>query len=157
MATIQDALRTGAIKLHQTSEWESRAAVRSLYVAEDFWEWTDSVASLHTMKSGGRTLYEHIEQGLNDMLCARRPSGGDLNRIDPHRDGIWKLKVEGVRIFGWFCAQNEFVVVAGELKTELKAAPKLHDALQKKVMQFARRHGLTDTILMGDLKDVLSH
>lgn len=157
MATVQDAIRVGVLEDFRLPDWELRPAQRPLAVAPELWEWADETPEMFDKKrsEGGRLLIEHLEQGLQDMCCAAHPSGADLHRVDPQGEGIWKLTVPGVRVFGWFHARSQFVAVAGELKSRLKANPSLHGVKQQEVRAFAQRHGLEQTILLGDHRDVL--
>src|SRR5690349_15535254 len=128
MATIDDRLK-GVAELFELPDWEIRQTVNRLWIVPSFWDQFDANAGLHDekLKQGGRTIGEHIEQGLCDFRCSERPSAGDLRRMLPNKKGIWKIHVPGARIYGWCPAPQSFVAVSFALETDTKTDKKLND------------------------------
>lgn len=156
MTTIQAALRSGVLEEFRLSEWERRDPLRPLYVAGELFDWVESNEDLHIAKwgnrTGGRTRYEHLEQMFNDFRCDVRPLVGDMNRVQPTKQGIWKMQCPGLRIFGWVPAPHSFVAVAPEFAdaTHGKGAGARIDELVRDTLKFAADHGLESTIIKGD-------
>lgn len=100
--------------------------------------------------AGGRTRSEHLLTTLSDFRCAERPGGGDLRRLMPTKEGVWKLHPPGLRAYCFFCAPHALVAVDLALEEDTKADKGLNDAKMQGVLSFLREHGLQQTILRGD-------
>ncbi|WP_136623897.1 hypothetical protein [Bradyrhizobium centrolobii] len=152
MATIDDVLGTIA-ELYDLPAWEPRQTVNQLWVAPKFWDAFDSTDALHDDKLtiGGRTIAEHIEQGLCDFRCSERPNAGDLRRMLPNKKGVWKIHVPGARIYGWCPRARAFVAVGFALETDTKRISTLNDSKREDVLTFIKTHKLEDSVLLGDI------
>lgn len=153
MATILDAVRSCCVEVYEKPIWEHRLAKRSIYVRPEFWNWVDNDERLHddAHSQGGRTLFEHLEQAFCDHMCSAKGLGhGDLKRVSPTREGIWKIHSIGLRTFGWCLESGDFVVVCGGLIGDVKGPPPLYDVYKQKCLDFAKAESLEQTITLGD-------
>jgi hypothetical protein len=156
MATIDDAVKAHALELHPLPEWETRPAVRPLWIACGFWTEFDAVPELHDMSyaEGGRSLAEHIQQIFCDFRCSKRPSAGDLKRMRPTSKGVWKLHPAAVRVYGWCPKPQSFVAVTLALKTATLADQKLSNVKRDQVSTFIKTNKLQSFVLRGDINAV---
>jgi hypothetical protein len=96
MATVEEALKAAGLELYELPDWETRLPINQLWIAPSFWKWFDETPELDDpkLKSGSRTLAEHIEQLFCELRCSERLGGGDLRRMMPNAKGIWKFHPE---------------------------------------------------------------
>lgn len=163
MATIAKAVRDGALEVHRLPEWETRNAIRLLYVAPEFYQWVDKTDALHVVLKDGsrRSTFDHIEQLMADICCSDQPAAGGIRRMMPTNKGIWKIHGVNCRMYGWCCAPNTLVLVTGALEGETKN-PDRHNDAEKNinnlkrdfVSAFIRRHSLAETVVRGDIRAV---
>lgn len=127
--------------------------MNQVWGAPIFWDAFDAADALHDekLKIGGRTIGEHIEQGLCDFRCSKRPGAGDLRRMLPNRKGVWKLHVPGARIYGWCPRPRSFVAVEIAIEVDTKTDAKLNDTKREAVLAFIKAHKLEDLVLLGDI------
>lgn len=159
MATIDQALANGVLERYWKPDWEMRSALRSICVAPELFDWIDNTPGLLAEENfqGGRDLVEQLEQFFCAMMCDQRPSGGDLRRVMPVRLGIVKWHPPGLRVFGWYHEPGEFVAVAAAMSKDTHGpggaarVAKLRDA----VWAFAEKHGLTGTVLKGEIYEII--
>jgi hypothetical protein len=152
MATLDDVLGKVA-EAYVLPSWEVRQTVNQLWVTPGFWQGFDGTAALHDEKlaQGGRTVGEHIEQGLCDFRCSERPSAGDLRRMMPNKHGVWKIHVPGARIYGWCPRVRSFVAVSFALEGDTKTDKALNDVKLKEVLSFVRTNNLDKSVILGDI------
>lgn len=157
MATIADAIKSGRLAPYLLPEWERRSPIRNLYVRPEFFDWADSNAALMDMKlgKGGRDRLEHLEQLFCDFRCSQRPGAGDLKRMMPTSDGVWKMHPYGLRIYGWFPEKGTFAVVTGALVEDTKSTKGLNDQKLDEVLSFISQNKLTGHVILGDINAVL--
>jgi hypothetical protein len=156
MATIEEALARGILEDYALPEWETRPPIRSLHMPPEFFDWVDNTAELYDQSRmiGRRTLYDHLVLMLNEFRCAPSLGAGDLRRMMPTSRGIWKMHPNGLRLYGWCYRPHAMVVVTGALADDTKKVKRLNDNKSKEVVDFARRHGLIETILRGDHREI---
>lgn len=152
MATIRDALNARLLEEWPLPDTESRSPRRPLYIAGELYDWVDNAQDLYRIKAneGGRSRYEHLLQAFADFRCDARPLAGDLHRVIPTSDGIWKFHPVGLRVFGWVPAPHAFVAVRIGRTEDCHGPRSIANALRKDVLAFAIRHGLQGTIQPGD-------
>jgi hypothetical protein len=152
MATLEDAVKAKVLEPYDLPDWERRLPIRSLWVAYELWDWTDSTGALHDMahRIGGRTLYEHLEQMFCEFRCAPRFPAGDLRQMMPTRKGVRKLHPPKLRIYGWCPRSHAFVAVTGALEADTKSDKKLNDKKRDEVLTFIKTHKLEHLVLKGD-------
>ncbi len=113
MATIASALRDKVLEEYALPEYEGRQPIRTLYVASELFDWVDVTEQLYvenwSQQHGARTRFEHLQQMFADFRCDKRPLVGDLNRVQPTRNGLWKMQCPGLRVYGWVPSANQFV------------------------------------------------
>lgn len=156
-ATISHGLSQGWIELFEVPEWESRMALRPLYVTPGFWTWIDNTPELHApMKAlGSRSIFEQIELMLIEFRCAERPPGAsELRRMVPTKHGVWKAHPPGARLFGWVPEPGSLVVVSGERESIIKSNRPLYDQHLQGVMDYQKLHGLESWIVRGDYRAI---
>jgi hypothetical protein len=151
MATIEDAVKAQVLEPYALPQWESRLAIRPLWISYVFWDWADK-DELHDIVHGiaRRTLFEHIEQMFCDFRCSERFSAGDLRRILPTKKGVWKMHPPRLRIYGWCPAPHSFVVVGGAFESDTKNDKKLNDKKRDDVLSFITANQLQQHVLIGD-------
>jgi hypothetical protein len=156
MTTIESMAAEGALKLFELPEWESRLPLWPLYIAPTFEDWAEKTAALvdPEMKIGRRFLGEHLVQCLSDFRCSRRPSAGDLRRMLPNKNGIWKMHPPGLRLYGWAPKPRTFVVVTGALEIDTKKDKRLNDRKRSEVLAFIKANTLKKWIVIGDINAV---
>ncbi len=156
MATIDNMIASGALKLFDLPSWETRLPLWPLYIATEFEEWANLTPELvnPAEKIGGRFLVEHLAQCLCDFRCSRRPPAGDLRRMMPNKKGIWKLHPPGLRLYGWCPKPQSFVVVTGALEIETKKNKKLNDDKLLQVVNFIKTNKLQACVVIGDINAV---
>jgi hypothetical protein len=151
MATIEDDLKTSGLELYSLPEWERRQPIRQLWVHPDFWDWFDKTNELHDDKIGARTLAEHIEQIFCDIRCSKRPGAGDLRRMMPNKQGVWKVHPAKTRLYGWAPKTDCLAVVCGALESETNDKTKgpINDQKRDDVINFIKVHKLS--VKLGDI------
>jgi hypothetical protein len=159
MATIKNTLDRGILDVFTPPEWEPRLSIRPLYIAPTLLQTADTTAALHdkALAIGRRTLFEHLLMAFCDFTCEKRYRTGDLKRVMPTGDGIWKMHAPGLRIYGWVPAIHEFAAVTFATERETKADRSLNSKKKKEVQDFIKRHGLGETIVRGDINAVFPH
>lgn len=157
MATIQQAIKKGVLEPFALPDWETRPSQRPLYVSPELYNWTDNKPELmsEAHKVGNRLLVEHLVQTLCDFRCADRPGAGDLRRVQPTKHGVWKLHPPKLRVYGWFCAPKQLVLICGALEDETKLDRTLNDKKRDEVRDFAKVHHLEETMMKGDARAVI--
>ena len=158
MSTIDRAILSGALLEYRVAGDETREQVRPLYYAPEFEEWVEDEERLEarTHYQHGLSLAEHIEIRLADLVCENPLHRHGIFSVDPTYQSVWKVSAEGVRLFGWFCKPDIFVLVTGALKTDLKQNADLHQDHVTRVANFRKRHGLDDAVIKGDVPEVLT-
>jgi hypothetical protein len=153
MATIDDMVRAGVLEPYELPEWETRQPFNRLWVAQDFWLEFDAMVVLHdaSVLIGRRTIGEHIELLLNDFRCSKRPSAGDLKRMTPTSDGVWKLHPPGARVYGWCPFPESFVAVTLATEQATKSDKGLNNQKRKRVVNFVKTNGLQTSVVYGDI------
>lgn len=152
MATIANIVQTKIVEVYQLPSWEPRLPLRQLWVAYQFWDWVENTIELHddSFKSGGRTLFEHMEQIFCDFRCSKRIGAGDIRRMVPNVDGIRKMHPVGLRIYGWAPEKDSFVAVTGTLESVTKRDKMTNDNKMKCVLDFIKSNNLKHTVTQGD-------
>lgn len=153
MATIPDIIAKGELKPYELPDWEARLPINPLCYTPALEKWIRATEELNdpTMKIGGRTMLEHLDQTFCDLRCSDRPAAGNLRRMMPNRHGIWKLHPPGLRIYGWCPAPRSFVAVTGALESETKTNKKLNDKKRDEVRAFIKLHDVGAHIVRGDI------
>jgi hypothetical protein len=156
MATIDSVIAAGHLSPFELPEWESRLAIRSLFVTPDFLDWADDTDALHdeTNAIGGRTLFEHLLLMFCEFRCAPRVRYGDIKRMMPTSKGVWKMHPPGLRIYGWCPDLQQFASVDGALESETKTTKNLNDVKRNIVLAFIKQHGLGNSVKYGDFTAV---
>mgnify|MGYP006983099743 CR=1 FL=1 len=141
--------------MYELPDWEPRQAIRRLWIAKDFWVEFDAIDELHEVRAslGRRSIGEHIEAMFNDLRCAERPSAGDLRRMMPNKDGIWKLHPPGARVYGWCPFPESFVAVTLALEPDTKDKSKgnVNNEKRNLVKQFIHTNKLEKYVVLGDI------
>jgi len=156
MATIGTVVAEGRLALLKLPEWEVRQPVRPLWVTPELLEGVRTTAALHdvALGAGGRTIAEHLTQFMCDFRCSPRLHAGDLRRMMPNKNGVWKMHPFALRIYGWAPAVHQFVAVCWALERETKSDRQLNDTKRDEVLDFVRANGLRGTITYGDINAV---
>jgi hypothetical protein len=156
MATVEDAVRAGALHVFDLPDWEVRLPIRQLWVTTELLDWANMTPELHDMarRVGGRTLFEHLLQIFCDFRRSERFPAGDLRRVMPTKEGVWKLHPPKLRIYGWCPGPNKFVAVTYAFEADTKGDKTLNDKKRDEVLTFIKAHKLQHTILRGDIRAV---
>jgi hypothetical protein len=151
MATIQDALGSKLIEEWRIPEHLGGDPKRPVYLAGELFDWIDNAMDLHdpAQRKGGRSPFEHLEQSLRDFRCCNGPDYGDIRCVTPQHKGVWSLHCPSGRLLGWIPAPHQFVGIYWVRMSDAHGKGKISEA-RKKVLQFAKDHGLEETIQPGD-------
>ncbi|MBD3774669.1 MAG: hypothetical protein IE921_13935 [Rhodobacteraceae bacterium] len=130
-------------------------SVRSVYATDEFSRWRED--DLPYMESHGRSDLSPDEE-VDDFL--RRFQLGksltDIARLSPTSDGVWEVKLQQLRLTGWFVARDELVLAAGEDADALKSPGKpTYGQLRR--FTLGQRENLGLDYVKGDQRDVISH
>lgn len=154
MATIAGALRGQVLHEFVLPGHEGRTPLRPLYLSTELFDWIDETDELYEEnwgpRSGGRSMAEHLSQTFCDFRCDARPLVGDLNRVLPTSKGVWKIHSPGLRIYGWVPAPHAFVAVEPAYSADVHGAGSSTKEMVRKVIDFAKTHGLHGTFQRGD-------
>lgn len=155
MATLSGLTKGSAppVSEYELPEEDDRCAIRTLFMATDVFETVDADPRYYdsSILEGLRTPLEHLEQFLCDLRCAARPRVGDIKRMMPTKDGIWKAHPPTLRVFGWCWDHYCFIPVSVGLEVDIKADKTLYDVHVAKVQGFIAQHSLQSTVLPGDI------
>ena len=156
MATIGDTVAAGRLVLFKPPDWEKRQPVRPLWATPELITWADTTQALHdpVLGMGQRTRFEHLLQMFCDFRCSRRLHAGDIKRVMPTKNGVWKMHPFGLRIYGWAPEPNEFAAVTWATVEETKVDKRLSDAKRKEVLAFLKANGLRYCVTYGDVANV---
>lgn len=133
-------------------EHELRTPVRRVLAAPEFFDWLDETPELREQTIGARTLHEHAEAMLCELRCSAKPRAGDLRRMMPDRARVWKAHPPKLRLYGWIAPGSEFVAITGAQEAHTKSDKRLNDRKRNEVLDFAKRHELTTTMMRGDIR-----
>lgn len=137
MATLYDLVGRGKLKRLEPELDEDELPLRYLYCAPEFENWVSNVLAA-AKKDRGRDLVP-VEQlwliAREFVMGAPMAYGVHHKKLDPLQQHVWELRTEDVRLFGWFAAQNCFVIVCGEMKKFLVKRKQYEPHIQT-VVQF---------------------
>ena len=154
MATIAECIRDGILAEFAMPDFDPREPRRRLLVATELFDWIDGTEKLYdqnwSRKNGGRTIAEHLERTFADFRASRFPLVGDIRRVQPASKGVWKIHSPGLRVFGWVPQPHEFVCVVADFVENTHGAGSTVRLKVGQVLNFAKIHGLEDTIKRGD-------
>lgn len=130
-------------------------SVRAVYATSEFSRWRDD--DLPYMGSHGRSDLSPDEE-VDDFL--RRYQLGkpltDIARFSPTSDGVWEVKLQQLRLTGWFVARDTLLLAAGEDADALKSSGKpTYGQLRRFTLE--QRESLGLDYVKGDQRDVISH
>lgn len=121
MATVIDLDHRGELfKLDALEDGERYH--RRIFVSPNLHNWLTNV--LPTLESSWGIELSPLEQvvALTEIFCAgeRLTYETQFKPLTNVADGIWELKTEDVRIFGWFKARDCFIGAVGDDATRIK-------------------------------------
>lgn len=156
MATIEDAVKAEVLEVYDLPEWESRLPIRQLWVARDMREAIEGCDEMFDPSKGvgGRSLFEHIEIIFCDFRCAQRIPAGDLKRMMPTKNGVWKMHPPKMRVYGWCPAKHAFAAVTFALEEQTKKDKKLNNRKMQDVLTFIKQNKLSDHVERGEINVV---
>lgn len=157
MATPAALRRVKALAEYEPSEPETREVLRPLFVADCLFAEVDADERYFdgSLVIGGRMPLEHIKALFSDLRCARRPRVGDMRRMRPNHEGVWKCHATGVRIFGWCAGVNCFVPVTAALEVDLKDKRlDLYNLKQMQVLNFIETNDLGSLVMKGEILEI---
>jgi hypothetical protein len=147
---IKAALLAKVLETVPMPSWETRMPVRPLYATPDLLDWVEEYEPLHTESVADRTLYDHLWQMFADFRCSARPGGGDLKRVMPQENGVWKMHPPKLRIFGWCPFPHSFAAVSGVLESETKNGKGITTKKREDVLAFIKAHKLEQAFFIGE-------
>jgi hypothetical protein len=153
MATIDNLEQIGVLELFAVpDDGAGRLAVRPLWLTRELITYIDGTLVYHTQKVAGRTAYEHLEQFFVDFRCNDRVHADDLRRMLPTGTGVWSMRPPMLRVYGWVPRPHSVVAVCAAFEQATKSDPALNDKCRNSVLEFIKRHGVTE-IIYGDFRD----
>lgn len=161
MSTIEQLVEGKILVPWEISEWERRTPLRSFLHTPELLKWFRDTPRTHdrSIVKGGRTPWEHYQLFFNDVCCARRPCVGDMKRLEPTKNGLWKAHPPTLRVFGWCYAKDSFVGITAALEVEIKDRENTitYKSETSKVESFIKKHNLEHTILRGGHLDIFTN
>ncbi len=58
---------------------------------------------------------------------------GSFQRLNPHFEGVYEIKLTDIRIFGWFPKPLHFIAAFGALKKDIKGTKKVNDFVKQTI------------------------
>lgn len=112
---------------------------RYLYFAPECFDWYDEVLYEAPAEFGKKlTPYQIAADFLRGFVIGRRLfHSSDVVNVMPQRDGIWEMKPDGARFFGWVWKKGMFIAARGELKSLLMA--ERYEILIDETIEFRRQ------------------
>ncbi len=128
MATIRNLPKEGKPEEYGLPGRESRVPIRQLFVTAELFNRIEGNAELDDERKrvGGRLLIDHPEQTFCDFRCSERPPAGNLRRMIPTSEGIWKLHTPGLRIYGRYPQSGSFVFVTAPLENKTRSVRQIN-------------------------------
>lgn len=157
MATLAGLLRSKVLEeFALPEEEEERTPIRPLFLASEVFDQVDADDRFvsGSILKGGRTPFEHLTALFCDLRCAKRPRVGDMRRMHPNHQGVWKCHAPTLRVFGFCAVVNCFVPVAIALEGDLKSGAVSYEAMQQRVLDFIHQHKLADLVVKGEILEV---
>jgi hypothetical protein len=159
MATVYQLLRSGDIERYQLPQWETREPIRELYGIPELFDWVmeNPIMQDESDKKGGKDRLEHLQALFSEFRCDKQPGGGNLRRVNPSGEGVFKLQPYGARVFGVFIEPKVFIGVCAIVSEEGhgKNAKQTYTEMRTQVLNFVKKHNLQDEILKGEIYEVL--
>jgi hypothetical protein len=121
MATILELVRQG--RLYKLDALELGVQeFREIYASPDLYHWIDGV--LPGLQSSWGLELSPIEQfsALSEIFCSgqRLAYGTQFKPLTHIVDGVWELKTDDLRVFGWFPRKDCFVGTVADDATRIK-------------------------------------
>jgi hypothetical protein len=102
--------------------WKGMQEFRTIYASPQLRDWIDNV--LPIMGSSWNIELSPLEQfvALAEIFCSgeRLAYGSQFKPLTHIVDGIWELKTDDIRIFGWFGRKDCFIGVVADDATRIK-------------------------------------
>jgi len=121
MATIIDLDHRGALFKLDALE-QGVQEFREIYASPLLHDWINN--ELPNMRSSWNIELSPLEQfvALTEIFCSgeRLAYGGQFKPLTHIVDGIWELKTEDIRIFGWFSRKDCFIGAVADDATKIK-------------------------------------
>jgi hypothetical protein len=121
MATVLDLDQRGDLHLFEALEPQERYH-RRIYASPLLRTWL--VNTLPTLQSSWGIELSPQEQfaDLSELFCAgeRLTYETSFKPLTHITDGVWELKTDDIRIFGWFCEKNCFIGAVADDATRIK-------------------------------------
>lgn len=124
MATLEALLDVGRIDVVEGIGAPGAVNKRQLYIVIP--EASDDIARMigkytATWSTQGLSIADQVNMIFHDFLSGKslhHPKG--FHVLDEVEDGIWELKSDDVRLFGWFIAKDAFVIATSAYATMAK-------------------------------------
>lgn len=121
-STLLSLVEQGRLIPVELTEGDERQRERLLFLNPALEEWLNGTL-FHLPKPRGyrRHHYDQVEDFFDRFVGDPRFTGvGDFANIRPQAHGIYEMKTETVRIFGWFAVKRCFIAATADLKVNLK-------------------------------------
>jgi hypothetical protein len=101
---------------------------REIYTSPDLYRWIDDV--LPQMQSSWGLELSPLEQfvALSEIFCSgdRISYGTQFKPLTHIVDGVWELKTDDLRVFGWFPRKDCFIGAVADDATRIKTLKLYH-------------------------------
>lgn len=122
MATLEHLRGDGTLVRYDAELEPGEMPQRMIYMAVAFVDWAEDVLfSELADEDQPLSPYEQVEARFYDFVVNRPMVYGVHKKLlRPEIRGVWTLRTDDVRVFGWFPAKGIFVAVRGEMKRNLQ-------------------------------------
>ena len=124
MATVPTLANSGVLVRYELDQGDPEQSVRLFYFSQDCYDWFDETLCEAPIETGKKlSPYEISDAFIRGFVIGRRLfHTSDVVNVMPQREGVWELKPDGVRVFGWIWKKGVFIAGRGELKSKLTPA-----------------------------------
>ncbi|HEX8239054.1 MAG TPA: hypothetical protein VF574_04860 [Allosphingosinicella sp.] len=138
----------GADLLLEDEKW-----VYCVLATNDFLSWRENVLpDIPTDLASDLSPDEEVDQFLYQFILGK--TGGQVVRLRPTGHGVWEVKLDQTRLFGWFLRERCLVLAAGtDIRNVKDVGGKGYQPFFDAVIGYRKRLGLD--YVAGDITRVL--
>jgi hypothetical protein len=160
MATILELVQTAKLFRYEAHLGRRQQPCRAIYVSERLGIWLrDDLPNLGSTWNIEASPAEQLDAKLNIFVSGETLTFDyDLKPIQPIGQGVWELKTEDLRVFGWFPSVDVFIGVVADTAQRIKDIG-LYAGYRNEVVLFRKKLDLSEPkFIDGDQpNDVVSN
>ena len=119
MSTIKQLCNNGEITEYLGDLLPNQYAERKVYFSNDLCNWLDDISEYTPSQRSNTAPIELIYDIFNKMVSGNKMVG-EYVHLRPQHEGIYEIKANPLRIFGWFIKKNIFIACFCDTKPKLK-------------------------------------